>query len=151
MKVHILQIPPEGLHIEGEDPASILDLQTEAAQPAGDIRYQLDVGLSEGGLFATGSLDVPLRLQCVACLEHFAYPLHVGDFACQVEETGRETIDLTEHVREDILLALPPHPHCDWNGERECQAAFRSRTEAANEPLSDTRDVWGTLDQLKLK
>ena len=75
----------------------------------------------------------------------------VPDFACQIELTGNETVDLTEPVREDILLALPPHPHCDWNGERECKAAFRKQSETPEEPLSDTREVWGALDQLKLK
>ena len=151
MKVHILQIPTEGLHIEGEEPSSVLDLKDAIATPTGPISYSLDVGLSEGGLFATGSISVPLDLVCVACLEHFSYSLKVPDFACQVELTGRETVDLTEQVREDTLLALPPHPHCDWNGERECKSAFRDKSEIPEERLSDTREVWGALDQLKLK
>ncbi len=151
MKVHILQIPSEGLHLEGEEPSSVLELNDEIARPTGPIAYALDVGLSEGGLFATGSLSVPLDLVCVACLEHFPFTLEVPDFACQMELTGRETVDLTERVREDTLLALPPHPHCDWDGERECKAAFRKQTEIPEEPLSDTREVWGALDQLKLK
>jgi len=56
------------------------------------------------------------------------------------------------------LLALPPHPHCDWSGERVCQGALsRFKTEAARETLSDSQDagstpaVWGALDQLKIK
>lgn len=151
MKVHILQIPAEGLHIEGEEPSSILELNDAIARPTGPITYSLDVGLSDGGLFATGPLSVPLDLVCVACLEHFPYLLEVPNFACQVELTGRESVDLTEYVREDTLLALPPHPHCDWNGERECKAAFRDKSETPEEPLSDTREVWGALDQLKLK
>ena len=151
MKVHIQQIPPEGLHLEGEQDSSILDLQGEIARAAGPIAYSLDIGLSDGGLFATGTLTVPLDLECVACLERFAFKLEIADFACQVELTGRETVDLTEYLREDTLLALPPHPHCDWNGERDCKAAFRKQTETAAEPLSDTREVWGALDQLKLK
>jgi uncharacterized metal-binding protein YceD (DUF177 family) len=151
MKIHILQIPSEGLHLEGDEPSQILDLQGEGAQATGPIHYSLDVGLSDGGVFATGTLDLPLRLQCVACLESFPFHLHVEDFACQVELPGRETVDLTEYLREDTLLALPPHPHCDWSGERDCKGAFRQETETANEPLSDTREVWGALDQLKLK
>ncbi len=151
MKVHILQIPSEGLHIDGEEPGSILELNGELARSAGPIAYSLDIGLSDGGLFATGTLSVPLDLECVACLERFPFTLHIPDFACQVELTGRETVDLTEYLREDTLLALPPHPHCDWSGERDCKGAFRQKTETADEPLSDTREVWGALDQLKLK
>ncbi len=151
MKVHILQIPTGGLHLEGEEPSSILELHDEIARPAGPISYSLDVGLSEGGLFATGTLSVPMDLQCVSCLERFAFPLTIPDFACQVELTGRETVDLTEYLREDILLALPPNPHCDWSGERDCKGAFHGPSETANEQPSDTREIWGALDQLKLK
>jgi uncharacterized metal-binding protein YceD (DUF177 family) len=152
MKIHLKQIPADGLHMEGSEPSTILDLHDRGVQPVGDVRYALDVGLSDGGLFATGQLAVDLDLQCVGCLEKFRYPLRVADFACQVELTSSETVDLTEPVREDILLALPPHPHCDWNGERVCPGvSYRSKTEAADAPLAVKPDAWGTLDQLKLK
>jgi len=158
MKVHLNQIPDEGLHVEGAESSSILDLHDESVQSVSDVRYALDVGLSDGGLFATGKLETDLELECVACLEHFPYELRIPDFACQIELTSSETVDLTESIREDILLALPPHPHCDWDGERVCKGAFpRSKTETASESLSDsqdtegTRDVWGALDQLKIK
>ena len=152
MKIHLNQIPLEGLHVEGTEPKAILDLKDSLAQPVSDVRYSLEVGLSDDGLFATGQVGVDLDLECVACLERFRYPLEVADFACQVELTGAETVDLTEPVREDILLALPPHPHCDWNGERVCPGVdYRSKTEAADAPLATNPDAWGALDQLKLK
>ena len=152
MKVHLSQIPPEGLHVEGTDSHAILDLKEPDIRPVGDVEFTLDVGLSDGGLFATGVVGVDLELVCVSCLEKFRYPLRVRDFACQVQLTGSETVDLTEPIREDILLALPPHPHCDWNGERVCQGAFfRSKAGASEQPPADTRAAWGALDQLKLK
>jgi uncharacterized protein len=157
MKVHVSQIPPEGLHVSGSESAKVLDLRDPLAQPAGDIHYALDVGLSDGGLFATGRLNVDLDLQCVACLETFRFPLEVPDFACQVELTGPEVVDLTEPIREDILLALPPHPHCDWNGKRACKGAPVPGSTGADAALAleseaeRSKVVWGALDQLKLK
>jgi uncharacterized protein len=153
MKVHTLQIPVDGKHLEGEDPSSILDLHEESAKPLGPIQYSVDVGLSDGGLFATGRLSVPMQLQCVKCLEYFEYPIEVNEFACQIELTGAEMVDLTEPVREDILLALPAHPHCDWNGQKVCPGAFPKdkETEVPEEPEAEKRAVWGPLDQLKLK
>ena len=153
MKVHLNQIPTEGLHVEGEDPNSILDLHDPLVTPVSPVRYSLDVGLSDGGLFATGELGVDLEVECVGCLEKFRYPLQVPNFACQTELTGAELVDLTEPMREDILLALPPHPHCDWNGERVCKGAARVAEihDAAADPLPEERDVWGALDQLKIK
>ena len=160
MKIHLNQIPAEGLHVEGKESSKALDLHdlhAASIQPVSDIRYALDIGLSEGGLFATGTVGVDLDLECVACLERFRYPLEVADFACQIELTGAESVDLTGLVREDILLALPPHPHCDWNGERVCQSAvLRAKAEAATDSRTATdqtenkRRVWGALDQLKI-
>ena len=152
MKVHLNQIPHEGMHVDGEEPNSILDLQDPLVTPVSGVRYSLDIGLSDGGLFATGELGVDLEVECVSCLEKFLYPLTVPNFACQLELTGAELVDLTEPMREDILLALPPHPHCDWNGERVCPGVtYRSKTEAADAPLAAKPDAWDALDQLKLK
>lgn len=152
MKVHLNQIPAEGLHVEGTDPAEILDLQDESIRPLGDVRYALDVGLSDGGLFATGTVGMDLELECVKCLERFRFPMEIADFACQLDLTGAEVVDLTEYLREDIVLALPPHPHCDWNGERVCKGAARlEQVQAAADPLPEIREVWGALDQLKIK
>ncbi len=152
MKVHLNQIPNGGLHVEGTETSALLDLHEQGIQPVSDIRYALDVGLSDGGLFATGALGVDLDLECVSCLERFRFPLEIPDFACQIELTGSESVDLTALAREDILLALPPHPHCDWNGEKVCQgASLPASAETASGPLSDSRDAWGALDQLKIK
>jgi uncharacterized metal-binding protein YceD (DUF177 family) len=152
MKVHLLQIPDGGKHYEGEDPSAILDLHEPDTQPVSPVRYALDVGLSDGGLFATGEVGVDMELRCVNCLEKFQYPVRVSDFALQMELPGTETIDLTEPIREDILLALPAHPHCDWNGEKQCPGAFPTPVlEVPAEPLAESRDVWGALDEIKFK
>ncbi len=151
MKIHIQQIPTEGKHIEGEEPSALLDLHEALVKPISPVRYDLDVGLSGGGLFATGAVGVDMRLQCVKCLEYFEHALEVPDFACQVELTGSEMVDLTEPIREDILLALPAHPHCDWDGKRTCPGTFPKETVEIPEQdaTADTRDTWGALDQIK--
>ncbi len=151
MKVHINQIPHEGKHFEGEESADFLGLKAqEFVEPAGPVSYSLDVGLSGGGLFATGMLAVDLDMKCVACLEAFEYPLQIDDFACQMELTGAELVDLTPMAREDILLALPAHPHCDWNGQKDCKGPPILQSDES-ETSSDAREVWGALDQLNLK
>ena len=151
MKVHIRQIPPEGLHLEGEDPASILEMEQPDITPVTPVRYELDLGLTSDGLFATGQLAVDCECTCVSCLEKFLLPVRVEDFACQVELTGAEEIDLTPLVREDIILTLPPHPRCDWSGERQCPGVERPEPAPPSEATEASPDAWGALDQLKLK
>jgi len=147
MRVHINQIPPDGLHLEGEDPATILELDDPLAKPRSGVRWSLDIGLSDGGLFATGKLAVDINVQCVSCSKKFTFPLRVNDFAAQIELHGPETVDLTDQIREDILLALPPYPHCDWNGQYVCKGAVRA--EATESPGES--HTWDALDKLKFK
>ena len=147
MKIHTLQIPPEGKHFEGTEPAAVLDVNDPQTVPVAPLHYALDVGLSDGGLFATGRLETAFRVDCVACLESFEYPIRIADFACQIELNGSEQVDLTEHLREDILLALPAHPHCDWNGSKPCGGAALAPQE---EPQAEKpKPVWTALDRLK--
>lgn len=147
MKIHINQIPLEGLHIEGEEPAEILDLDPKEFRPLSPVRYQLDIGISDNGLFATGSLEVDLELECVTCLERFPHHISVPGFAMQTELTGPETVDLTPYIREDIVLALPPYPHCDSSGEKECKGPGLK----PSEPAADEPSVWVELDKLKIQ
>ena len=146
MRVHLHQISQEGLHVEGEEDAEILELEDPTIRLAGPIRYALDVGVTAGGLFATGTLAVDLDFACVTCLKRFSYTVRVDDFAVQTALDGREMVDLTPFIREDILLALPAHPHCDREGGRVCEGV----KPLASEPLAEP-DVWEELDKLKIK
>jgi uncharacterized metal-binding protein YceD (DUF177 family) len=147
MKIHLRQIPVEGLHLEGEEEFAILEISDENIKPLGPIRYSLDVGISGSGLFATGTLAVDLQMECVSCLKKFTYPLRVEHFAVQMELPGAEMVDLTPYIREDILLNLPPHPRCDWNGETICEGA----KEISLEPAEELPNAWDELDKLKIR
>jgi uncharacterized metal-binding protein YceD (DUF177 family) len=149
MKVHVLQIPPDGKHYDGEIPGEILGLDAGLSRSVGPVRYSLDVGMSDGGLWARGHVSAEVECECVRCLERFRQVLSVPDFACQIELQGREAVDLTEFLREDTLLALPAHPHCDWDGKKVCKASFVT-DQSAVEPLDDHVDAWKALDNLKL-
>ncbi len=152
MKIHTKQIPPEGQHFEGEDPASILELNDPGTVPVSPVRYSLDAGLSDGGFFATGQLAVDMGCRCVGCLEQFILPVRVDDFACQLELDGREEIDLTGPVREDIILALPAHPRCDMVGGTVCPGVVRENRSADTLSSDEVQaPVWAALDQLKIR
>jgi len=150
MKVHIRQIPPEGLHLEGSVPAAQLDLPSEGMRPAGDLECHLDVGLSGGGLFATGTASIDMEFDCVSCLNPFRRTIHLEGIALQKELTGPETVDLTPELREDTLLAFPTHPRCDWDGKTRCPGAGRG-TPGDPSPGGSAPEAWSALDRLKLK
>ncbi len=152
MKIHLRQIHAEGLHLEGEEECLIPDLSAEEVRCKGPLRYTLDLGISEGSLWATGSLSQPVELTCVRCLEPFPFDIEAKAFSIHVELTGPELIDLTPYLREDILLNLPAHPHCDREGGRACPAAKLAETTAPSPDGDDKpQPDWSALDKLKLK
>jgi uncharacterized metal-binding protein YceD (DUF177 family) len=146
MKVHLKQIPTQGLHLEGEEECPIQDLESEDIRCAGRLHYAIDVGVAGGGLWANGSLSQPVELRCVSCLENFVHEIRVPAFAVHMELHGPETVDLTPFVREDILLNLPAHPHCDRDGDRVCKGKQVETAEQETKRRSD----WSALDKLKL-
>lgn len=152
MKVHLKQIPPEGLHLEGEEDCLIPELESDGVRCAGPMQYKIDVGVAEGSLWANGSLKQPVELSCVACLEKFIHQIKVPAFALHTELRGPETVDLSPFMREDLLLNLPAHPRCDREGGGTCKATKVDKPAAAKQqPAAKREHDWGELDKLKLK
>jgi uncharacterized metal-binding protein YceD (DUF177 family) len=150
VKIHLKQIPAEGLHLEGEENCPIPELNAEGIRCVAPLYYNIDVGLSDGSLWANGSLKQPVELSCVSCLEKFIYEINVPAFALHTELHGPETVDLTPFMREDVLLNLPAHPRCDREGDRVCKAASTTLNIASESEAKREHD-WEALDKLKLQ
>jgi uncharacterized protein len=147
VKIHLKQIPAQGLHLDGDEDCPIQDLEVEGIHCAGPLHYSIDVGVTGGALWARGSLSQPVELSCVSCLEKFVYKIQVPAFAVHTELRGPETVDLTPLAREDLLLNLPAHPRCDRDGDRVCKA---KRPKTVEQDAKRKLD-WSALDKLKLK
>jgi uncharacterized metal-binding protein YceD (DUF177 family) len=148
MNVHLKQIPAEGIHLEGKEAADFLDLNESQIRSVGPVEFWLDIGVSGSGLFVTGILGMDVSLECVSCLKQFVYPIRVENFAAQIELTGPELVDLTPWVREDILLALPVHPHCDWDGKTKCAGPRLNNLHLGEDRKAP--NAWDALDELNL-
>jgi uncharacterized metal-binding protein YceD (DUF177 family) len=147
VKIHLKQIPPQGLHLDGDEECPIHDLETDGIRCTGRLHYDIDVGIAGGALWTRGSLSQPVELTCVSCLEKFPREIQIPEFAAHVELHGPETVDLTPLIREDLLLNLPAHPRCDRDGNRVCKAKPPEIAEQDTKGKSD----WSALDKLKLK
>ena len=147
MKIHLKQVPSQGLHLDGDEDCPIHDLEAEGIRCAGRLHYEIDLGVAGGALWARGSLSQPVELRCVSCLDNFVHDIQVPAFAIHTELRGPETVDLTPFIREDLLLNLPAHPRCDTDGNRVCKAKQLKTVEQDARRKLD----WSALDKLKLK
>ena len=150
MKIHLQQIPEGGVQLEGQETADILELNDPTIRPLQNVTYSLSVQVEKSNLLVVGQLSLELELECVSCLRPFHYSLVVPDFVYETAVGGRETIDLTPVIREDILLVLPSHPRCDWDGHSECPGLrIEKGTSVESEP--EASNAWDALDELNLK
>src|SRR5438874_2224355 len=152
MKIHLNQIPTQGLHLKGQEDCPLGDLaEVRCVRP---LRYELDVGMSDNALWAQGALWQTVELSCVACLEKFEHEIAVPEFALHTELHGPETIDITPFLREDILLNLPAYPRCDRDGQRVCKGPKVAKAETQPEAkanLEKRAHDWSALDKLKIE
>jgi uncharacterized metal-binding protein YceD (DUF177 family) len=150
MKIHLHQIPDGGAHFEGQETGDILELNEPTTRPLQDVGYSFFVQAEKNNLLVTGQLSLDLEFECVNCLRRFHYPLSVPDFVFETAVDGHETIDLTPVMREDILLVLPSHPRCDWDGHSVCPGLPIEKG-ISIESMPEASNAWDALDELNLK
>jgi uncharacterized protein len=131
------RLDPEGEELEGE--VECVNLDEEFVKSFGGIRYRLTAQVFGNELLVRGSLEQDFDLVCSRCGKDFDDTVKVDDFAFSVETDEKSPeVDLTEELRESIILALPTYPACD----EACPGIERKA-----EMPSDDR--WNALDHLK--
>lgn len=151
--IHLNHIPVDGsLHVNEDLDPAFLNLEATNWAPTSPVHCTFDVSVTGQNLLALGQASITIEAACVKCLQEFVSMLTASGLALHKELDGRELVDLTEELREDILLILPSHPRCDADGSRECPATFRSAPDSAiDDSTSGASDAWNVLDQFKPK
>lgn len=163
IKINTSHILPDTPYLlEGTEPAGVLELPPDAdppLAPAGDISYRLSAVMAGADLIVTGSASVPLATVCARCLDDVRVTVSVKDLCFHFEKVKDLEVDLTEDVREELLLAVPSCFYCspDCKGICPmCGANLNHETcscgDAPSEPEfgSDAPSPWDQLDALKL-
>lgn len=133
----IESIPPEGKVVpveysEAEVGSLLAESELQDVRPVGGVSGEAQVLPSGRDLFVLGKLRGRFGYQCGRCLEPFERDLtaefHVVYTKAAGEETGEvelkrqdldlevlesSTLDLTQAVEEQLLLAVDPYPVCE--------------------------------------
>ncbi len=147
------EIPEEGRDYAGEMLPEVLDIEAgELVALNGPLHYSLHASQVSGELLVQGSLGVSITMTCCRCSA--PYSTEVEDPACfldyQVDETT-ESVDLTEDIREAIILAFPSYPVCSSDCKGLCPqcGANKNTSECNCKPPDEVR--WAALDGLGQK
>lgn len=151
--VAVADLELSGARIEGAATFADLDIpEDDRVRLPYPLHYALHVAPVQAGILATGRLDAVVRVQCDRCLEPVDVPLSVPDVCHHFEEVTALVVDLTEHVREDILLVFPHGCLC----REECRGLCPECGGNLNDTACDCRRVddeatpWDALDGLDL-
>ncbi len=158
--VNLRHLAKEDVFLKGELPVSEMDIETRDKMIRLDtpLRYDLEAQQLKDGLLIRGRLELTLDCQCVRCLKQFQFPLELEDWACLLPLQGEERVpvvndcvDLTPHIREDILLEFPRHPLCkpDCRGLAQKNIGKVKTSDAGR--IETASSAWAELDKLKLK
>jgi len=153
MIIKLDQIPEEGLRLVNEVPSEILGLKEDLVfQEEGPVRCELYVQVVDGALIVRGTVSATVRAQCARCSQIFSTTVSDSGFLRDYSDILEvEEVDLTEGLREAILLNLPHFPLCDEGCKGLCVQCGKDLNEGpCGCPDGNENGAWEALDKLSL-
>lgn len=163
IKINTARIGEGGMFLEGEEDSSLLELESFREQhivPKSDIVYKLHAVMVGQDLLITGKVHVDVQTECDRCLKAIKTKLQIPSVCLHFEKVEEKEIDITENIREDLLLDIPQRficsedckglcPNCGANLNRgKCECGRKKTKKKEDVPPEDS--AWGELDKLKL-
>jgi len=152
MIIKIADIPPEGRKYAGEEDPSILELDKEKdINIGGPVCYDVEAQVALDELIVRGKLSVDVSFRCSRCGEPFRTTVQEPSFCC-VKQVGKDqSADLTEEIREAIILSFPNYPVCRSDCKGLCARCGVSLNSGKCSCKKENKNVWAALDGLELK
>ena len=149
----------ESLVIRGSLNEDIWQLEdSDLLKPSGGLNYDAEASIVGEDLLVRGDFSSKFTFQCTHCLDLFEKTINLDNHSVLTAIEGNSTIDLTNALREDIILALPNFLKCDQGDEKNepCPASgkFSEGLNAGNSGEESTNDApskqWEALDQFNI-
>jgi uncharacterized metal-binding protein YceD (DUF177 family) len=153
MIIEIPKISAEGSQYTGEENPSILELDNDRLiHVEGPIYYDFFAQIVSHELIVQGGLTVKIACQCSKCAEFFSTTLKDLSFLRAYEITeGLDSVDVTEDIREELLLNFPAFPVCSDDCKGLCPQCGKNLNEGnCNCQPPSGSDGWSALNDLKL-
>lgn len=167
LQFDLLDLAPEGKVLEGDLDCAEFDLDDLPRRTfTAPIHYKLKLTPFNASkdLLVQGSLSSSLNVVCDRCDEEFSWSFSIDEVCHEYENAFGTTVDLTDDLREDILISLPQHflcqddcqglcPHCGKNlneGPCDCEESSTEDDEPSGAEAEGDDNPWHALDDLNL-
>ncbi len=160
LEIDLTQLPEEGMAMRGELDPKIFGLSDKDAKPQEGLEYDLYVQRFDDELLLRGYLGCPFEFTCVRSNKLFVQTISLEEAVVSVEVTSG-TVNVTEALREEVLISLPDYPKCDQADEpMECvvDERYLALDKAPEDGVSDapsdraysdeSKDQWSALDEI---
>lgn len=151
--IDVARLEKDGETYTGVVDDAVLEMaDNELIRPFAGIRYDLFVQLFGTELLVRGTLEQDFEAVCSRCGADFDFTTTVDDFTASLEINEKtEFADLTDELRQSIILSLPSYPVCRQDCQGVCATCGKNLNEGpctCDHAEHDSR--WGALDGLQL-
>ena len=130
MRINISKIPKEGLRLEEEADADSLELNTNDLKFDGPVKLEVEVRREGADIFISGDIKGKMSLTCGRCLDNYEQVLAKGIFL-QLPAPHGPVLDITDNIREEIILEYPMKPLCKESCKGLCPKCGKNLNEGA--------------------
>lgn len=150
MIIDLVKIREEGDRFIGEEVRAVMALEREPdLEVKGGLRYDLTVEALDDAVSVRGGLELDMAFRCSRCAEFFDTTVREPGFETVVTIPGNnESIDLTEELREAILLAFPTFPVCSSTCKGLCSQCGANLNRETCSCRPRTQEQWNSLGEL---
>jgi len=130
MKIAVNKVPPEGLTQRASYDPAALDMDRQDVQLREPFEAEAHVTKADQELVVEVGIRAPLHLVCARCLVEFTDVVTPSAvFSYKVHPA--ETVDITDDVRQEIILAYPMIPLCRPGCKGLCSSCGQDLNTAA--------------------
>lgn len=166
MKIEIRQIKPDGSEFHFSESTEELEISVEGVKFPSPIEVDVTATLTGDEIIFQGEAYTEVEIECSRCLEIFDLLVETRlQFVVQMLDTPQELssdnedfevipknqmmLDISQRVREGILLALPLKPLCSEDCKGLCPMCGINLNESECDCLPDKTDErWDALKKL---
>lgn len=151
MKINLKNIPADGLNIEAKETMALQDVSIFGIRFNDPIDVTAFVSLTGKTLLVNGKIKTNVNMVCGRCLNEFDLQLINDNFAIDLDVSGMDEVDITDNIREEVVILLPLKPLCKKDCKGLCPSCGQDLNKKKCSCKVSKEDIrWEGLGKLKL-